>query len=565
MTIIFKNVTAKNFFSVGDNPIKIQLNRSPSTLVRGQNGASKSSLFADAIYFALFKKSFRGLTLDKMVNNINNKGCLVTVEFNIGENEYIVSRGLKPNVFTVLKNGKPLDELSGVKDFQEYLENHILGFDANSFIKTCVISSMNYKPFMKLSGPERRTLTDTLLSTSVFTEMSKIHKQNHKDITVSIKDKQTDYSKEEIKRDMLKKQLVSLQESDESKKEELKEELKRLSDVYKELHAEIQTIQFNQEEYDSKKAHLGKLEKYKWEWQNQINELNSLKKPIFQSEKKCSECGTMIAAENAQEHYDKELEKYHTKIVELGTSQRELKNVEIEIETTKEEIKTFDSVLTEINQKNQELSFKKREIISLKERYNKLSTSSENVDSVKQEIVDVSNKMTEVEKQLTQLEHEKEIADLVADALKDTGIKSRVIGYYIPLLCDRVNHYLSVMNFNLLFRMDSEFNETLVTRFSDEFTYENLSGGEKQRLDLALIFAWRDIAKMKGSVDTNFLLIDELLDHALDAEGTEDVMSILADVCRDQNVFLISHKNNLEDKVFSVIEIYKENGFARIK
>lgn len=568
MTIIFQSVTARNFFSVGDNPIKIQLNRSPTTLIRGQNGASKSSLFADALFFGLFKKSFRGLTLDRMINNINGKGCLVTVEFTIGPDKYVVERGLKPTVFKIKKNDKALDELSGVSDLQSFLETSILGFDANSFARTCIISSMNYKPFMKLSGPERRALTDVLLSTSVFTEMSKLHKETLREITLSIKDKTSDLQKEELKKTMLKKQFDQIKASDENAKESLKEELRRLSEDYKILHAEMVAIEFDANEYSSINNEMNSLEDKRYKVRAEIDSLSkniSKGEPVFAINKKCKECGTEIKAENAEEHYQAELERYNQTKSDIDILNQQYSSLSISILSLKQKLQKMEELKNKKDEKSNELNYMKRSILSLKERYNNLSSKNEDVEKVVEEIQETESNIVKISNDLVSLEEEKSIADVVADSLKDSGIKSRIIDHYIPVLCDRVNYYLMIMNFNLSFKMDSEFNETLVTRFSDEYTYEHLSGGEKQRLDLALIFAWRDIAKMKGSVDTNFLLIDEMLDQALDAQGTEDVMTILGDVCKDQNVFLISHKSNLEDKVFSVIEIYKENGFARIK
>jgi DNA repair exonuclease SbcCD ATPase subunit len=569
--IIFKKISWSNFLSTGDVPTTVFFDRSPTTLIIGENGSGKSTIL-DALTFVLFGKAFRNINKSQLVNTINEKGLLVTIEFSIGNKNFTVRRGVKPNIFEVLQDGKMIDQLANNRDYQEYLEKVILKLNYKSFTQIVVLGSSTFEPFMQLKQSDRRTIVEDLLDIQIFSSMNSLLKVKNSELKTTISDnehkRELNVSKTKLQKNYIER-LTEDNQSDILKKQtdvSTFEDQKTLAiESLTTYHNEIQSLSdklITEDKVQTKKSEFSNL-------QNQIEvKLKHDQKEVkfYEKNSTCSTC---------KQHIDDEFKK--EKITSLSTNIEEkeqgLGKITTEIEQLKIQIEEFRNIGKQISEKNSQLAATKSKIEAL----------DNNIDRAKKDINELKNKkeldnselnvLQLLESELIELEKDyeeqcniKQLYGYAHELLRDSGIKTKIIRQYVPIINKYVNKYLNELEFLINFSIDENFNETIRSQYRDEFSYSSFSEGEKMRIDLALLFTWRMVAKLKNSVNTNLLILDEVFDSSLDADGTEAFLKILNSLDEKTNVFVISHKGEiLYDKFRSTIKFIKEKQFSRIE
>ena len=566
--ITFKYVRWKNFLSTGNNFTEIQLDRSPTTLIIGENGAGKSTIL-DALCFTLFNKPFRNISKKQLINSVNGGSTEVEVEFSVGKKEVKVVRSIKPNKFEIWVNGVEINQAANARDHQKYLEQQIMGLNFRSFTQVVILGSSTFVPFMQLPTKARREVVEDILDIKIFSLMNFLLKHKTKELNDEIRN--VDYQFD------LTKEKVALQEKF------IAEVVNNKSTIITENKAKVseneQTITSKQEEIvtlESKKVELSydaeeqtkieeklrKLSKTEAALQNKRGEHDRQIK-FFQNNDECPTCEQTITDATKQT----QIESRTTKIGELETAIGDIDRMESEEQSRLDKIL---EALTTIREHDVEIA-KIRSSISELESFNvKLQKDIETYESGsvsdedRERLVELKTQIKLIDEQKSKLNEDKFYIDIAKNLLQDTGIKTKIVKQYLPIMNKLVNTYLSSMDFFVQFHLDENFNETIKSRFRDEFSYASFSEGEKMRIDLALLFTWRAIAKMKNSTNTNLLILDEIFDSSLDGTGTDDFLKIL-NTFHDQNVFVISHKQDmLFDKFRSVIKFEKVKNFSRI-
>jgi|TARA_R100000479_G_scaffold143177_1_gene78780 DNA repair exonuclease SbcCD ATPase subunit len=568
--ILFKSVTYKNFLASGNNPIKIDLNNHGSTLIIGQNGAGKSTII-EALVFALFNKSFRKVNKNQLINTINEKDCVAEVEFSIGSVEWKVRRGIKPSVFEIYKNGTLLNQSSSAVDQQKWFEQSVLKLNYKSFTQIVVLGSSTFVPFMQLPAASRREIIEDLLDIRIFSTMNVILKDRVKTSTEELRSFETQISFLKEKADMQQSHIKSLEKTAKksiSQKEdkiiELQESVDNINEEITGLYQKIEKENNKLKKFDGIENKIKKLEK---EITTHVNLISRTEKEqdFFKIHDKCPKC-TQVLSE------------------ELKESQvSECLNI---IETSKTAVDKFKSQLdktTSILQKQANINGNVADLNwSVKSKLNDIKSSTNLIKEIKGEIetlkndnVDIAGEKeklsaiatqgVEVQKNIVELKKERRNYDLISTLLKDGGIKSMIIRKYLPVMNQLINKYLQALDFYVNFTLDEEFSESIKSRYRDDFTYASFSEGEKMRIDLALMFTWRSVAKLKNSANTNLLILDEVFDSSLDVAGTEDFLRIIRGIYEDTNIFVISHKGEiLLDKFDRVLKFEKIKNFSRV-
>ena len=567
--ILFRYVRWKNLLSTGNYFTEINLSGNTNTLVVGENGSGKSTML-DALCFALFGKPFRDINKPQLLNSINNKDCVVEVEFDTGNKAYKIIRGIKPNVFEIYCNGELVNQDAAVRDYQEYLEKFILKLNYKSFTQIVILGSASFTPFMQLKSADRREIIEDLLDIQIFSTMNSLVKDrlsNNKDL-VANKKHEIDLATQ--KHDMQKKHIDELKQNNEDKVKEYETEIQCNSDTVSSLLAnvtilttEVETLQNSvavKIETEAKVKTITKLE-------SQIeSNLSEFRKDIgfFQSHDNCPTCRQTIAMEFKEE----ELTNLSTKVTEcehgltqleqkLNAEQEKLNDIaekQKELQRKQVEIATYNTTITETN----------KMIARLQKLAEELKNSKTVSDKEEKELSDIKECLTNLKNDLRVFIDERTYYEVAGNLLKDTGIKTKIVKQYLPVINKLVNKYLASLDFFVNFNLDESFKETIKSRHRDEFTYNNFSEGEKQRIDMALMLTWRAVAKLKNSSNTNLLILDETFDSSLDANGTEELMKILH-MLEGVNLFVISHKGDiLQDKFANVIRFVKEKNFSRI-
>ena len=566
--ITFKYVRWKNFLSTGNNFTEIQLDRSPTTLIIGENGAGKSTIL-DALCFGLFNKPFRNISKSQLVNSVNGSASIVEVEFIVGGKNVKVIRGIKPNKFEVYVNDNMINQDANARDYQKHLEQQILGLNYRSFTQVVILGSSTFVPFMQLSTKARREVVEDILDIKVFSLMNFLLKNKNKELNEEIRNVEYQYDltsekitlQERFIKDVVDNKSVIITENKQkisdnnstinSRKEEIKSFEKAKNDLSFDAEIKIKTEQ-----------KLKKLSKTEAALQNRKAE-HDRQIQFFQNNDECPTCEQSITDATKQT----QTELRTAKIGELDTAIDSCKTLE---RAEQDRLNTILIDLETIRQHDVEIAKIRSSIIELEKFNVKLQKDIEAYEAGsiseddKSKLDELKGKIKYINEQKSKLNEDRFYIDVARNLLQDSGIKTKIVKQYLPIMNKLVNTYLSSMDFFVNFNIDENFQETIKSRFRDEFSYASFSEGEKMRIDLALLFTWRAVAKMKNSTNTNLLILDEIFDSSLDGTGTDDFLKIL-NTFNDQNVFVISHKQDmLFDKFRSIIQFKKEKNFSHL-
>ena len=564
--IHFKSISWKNFLSTGNTPIEIKLDNHPTNLIIGKNGSGKSTLL-DALCFVLFNKPFRIIKKEQMVNTINNGGCNVTIEFSVGTKNYKVIRSVKPNKFEIYKDDVLVNQDASTIDYQKYLERNIMKLNYRSFIQVVLLGSSSYEPFMKMKSRYRREAVEEILDVRVFTLMDYNLRDQQRDLGKSVSDlrhscdlieQKVALQTEHLK--SLKTRIGDAEESSRIKIEQNKEADRQYRQDLQQLNENIakqQEIMKFKPDVDKKAKKLSKLES-KIE-----NNLETHKETLtfFETHDECPTCTQSIP----KELKSKKVEEEKDTITKLESG---LQDIMSEITKVETQITQMDVVSKKIQEMNINVAKIHSSLEGIKKHSDDVelnTTDGQDSDKLEQELKDLSEQLDKQKTELNTLSTEKDYVDVIREILSDKGARAQIIKKYLPIMNQLINKYLQSMDFFVSFTLDEEFNETVKSRHRDTFSYNSFSEGEKMRIDLALLFTWRTIAKMKNSTNTNLLILDEIFDSSLDGSGTEDFFKILGTMS-NENVFIISHKGDiLFDKFTNIIKFEKEHNFTKLE
>ena len=568
--IVFKKIRYKNFLSTGQQFIEIELDKSPTTLVVGENGAGKSTLL-DALCFGLFQRPFRIIKKDQLINTINEKECVVEIEFVIGTKQYKIIRGIKPNIFEIWCDGDMLNQDAAQRDYQKHLEQTILKLNFRSFTQVVILGNASFVPFMQLKARDRRQVVEEILDIEIFSKMNFMFREKQKLQDEIIKQDDFEYSILDTKIEGKKKYIDDIsnrsKELMDSKKVELDKTITDIANYEQDIRnvkTEISDLQkqvLDETRVSSKKSKLHSMEA-KLE-----NTCNKHKKDLrfFESHDDCPTCQQSIDTAFKATMIDSKKEK----VAELDSA---LGQIDKEIKTNQMRLDTINDTMILIREKELLINRYETSIVEIQKQTSRLQTeisevSNENVSTAVQtgELNQLQEQLTQTDiKKKTDKEH-KIYIDTARHLMQDTGIKTKIINQYLPIMNQYINKYLADMDFFVNFTLDEEFKETIKSRYRDEFNYHSFSEGEKLRIDLAILFTWREIAKLKNSTNTNLLVLDEIFDSSLDTSGTDEFMRILYTTMEKENVFVISHKGDtLIDKFPRVMKFEKYKNFTRM-
>lgn len=572
--IVFEKIRWKNFLSYGNYFTNISLNKSEMTLICGENGAGKTT-FLDAICFCLFGKPFRNINIPQLPNSINSKECLVECEFHIGNANYLVRRGLNPKIFEIHKNGILLDQDSKSKDYQKMLEEQILKMSYRSFCQVVILGSTNYIPFMRLPAADRRAIVESLLDIGVFSSMNVVLKNRISTNKEEIRSCETAKEIIDSKVETQRRYLTMLEDRSRSSLEELDVELKKNVETRDQLSALctkggniLATMTKNRDLYRKKMNNISDLRKIKSSLENKIYALDAdISSHLSSKEMLCPSCGR----EMTDEHRQKEIDAKRQKRDEINRAVADIDStiandtlfiLDNKLNNIEEECNKFQGILNEHRQK---LGVSEKMIERITTDMDKVKRSHQTLDDEQIALEELQDKSDASKRNLDEKHHEQKLLGSAQIILKDNGIKTKIIRHYLPIMNKLINHYLSCMDFFVQFNLDENFDETIKSRHRDEFTYASFSEGEKMRIDLSLLLAWREVARLKNSTNCNLLVLDEVFDSSLDGTGMDEFMKLLKGMGERCNIFVISHKSDqLLDKFHDVLTFKKKNNFSRI-
>ena len=568
--IVFKKLSWKNFLSTGNQPNTVLLNKSTTTLIIGKNGEGKSTIL-DALCFALFGKPFRNINKNQMINSINGKNALVEIEFSIGQKEYKIIRGIKPNVFEIWLDGAMVNQDAASKDYQKILEQQILRLNYKTFTQVVILGSASFVPFMQLTNAQRREVIEDILDIKIFSTMNQLLKEKQnatKDEIVRVE------SELSLAKQRVESQNAIIKTLSTAKEESINailgkitsnEETIRTTNLFvSNLSTEISELREKISTRDELDSDIEKAKHLRSKLSSKIEDCEN-NKVFFDENHVCPSCTQEIT----EDHKVKVLGEIHQRIAEdnkkvkelesalskLQTQLQQITEVTVQIADKTIELSTHNSAITILNRQNAEM---RTEIESSK-------TDTANINEEKQKLKQLAQEALANINRKNELDAEKELYDVSGILLRDTGIKTAIIREYLPVMNKLINQYLNQMDSYIHFELDESFNETIKSRFRDEFTYASFSEGEKMRIDLAILFTWRQIAKLKNSVNTNLLMLDEIFDSSLDVNGTDYFLNLMNTLGDHASVFVISHKGDqLFDKFKSVIKFEKRNDFSVI-
>tara|TARA_B100000959_G_scaffold180142_1_gene188445 strand:+ start:447 stop:2159 length:1713 start_codon:yes stop_codon:yes gene_type:complete len=568
--ITFKSVRYKNFLSSGNVFTKIDLDRSKTTLIIGENGAGKSTML-DALTFGLFGKPFRSINKAQLINSINEREAVVEVEFLVGKKHILVRRGIKPNFFEIITDGLQLQQNASVRDFQDFLEKSVLKLNYKSFTQIVILGNSSFVPFMQLKASDRRDIIEDLLDIQIFSTMNNVLKTYSMENKIKIDENKSSKDLLENKIELKENYISQLKHKTKSLISGYEKDIKKSLDEKEKLCAQIEEVNQSVEELlnqinDAKQVNEthDKLTEYQ---RSILRNVNTEQENIsfFESNDDCPTCKQNI--DHAFKH--KEIIQKQKKIEEYNSA---VDKIDGELNSTRERLSAIQSIQeniqgqqTSVQTINNNVRVIDQYVKKQQESINQLEQDTGDIKEEKKALKEYASEFKEIEALTEELIEEKFVQETARNILKDEGIKSRIIKQYLPIMNKLINKYLTQMNFFVSFNLDSNFNEEIKSRYRDDFTYDSFSEGEKMRIDLALLFTWRTIAKLKNSVNTNLLILDEVFDSSLDGEGTDEFMKIVNEQGSTTNVFVISHKGDtLYDKFRVHMKFEKRKNFSVI-
>ena len=567
--IQFETIRYKNFLSTGNHYSEIQLDEYATTLIIGTNGAGKSTVL-DALCFSLFGKPFRKINKSQLINTANEEDCRVEVEFSIAETEWKVIRGIKPNLFEIHRNGLAMDQFSNANDQQKWLEKNVLKMNYKSFTQIVILGSSAFVPFMQLTATNRREVIEDLLDIKIFSSMNALIRDKIKDVRDEIKT--LDLKKESLndKVKMQKNFIDELESESQGRIESNRDKITTLfaeSDQYvsenEAFENDIHDLTISQEVVTGAKGKLVELGMLRGKISQRVSTITKEHK-FFTEHTVCPTCGQDIE----EEFRINKTADAQTKAKELQSGYKELEDA---IKTEEEREHQFTHLSKEIttlthgiSKNNTRISGCQRQIRDLESEIQTITDKLANRNTEHEKLEEFNERLRETYETVASKKDTIQYYNFSYGLFKDGGVKTKIIKKYLPLINQQVNRYLQMMDFYINFTLDEEFNETIQSPIHDNFSYASFSEGEKMRIDLALLFTWREVARMKNSVNTNLLIMDEVFDSSLDGFGTEEFLKIIRFVIKDANVFVISHKTGMDDRFDNVIKFEKVKGFSRM-
>jgi DNA repair exonuclease SbcCD ATPase subunit len=568
--IYFKSIKWKNLLSTGNIFTEVVFDKHKTTLIVGENGAGKSTIL-DALSFGLYGKPFRKVNKNQLLNSINGKGAVVELEFSIGKKQYKIVRGIKPNVFEIYVDDNLIDQNADAKEYQEMLETQILKLNHKSFAQIVILGSASFVPFMQLPTAHRREIVEDLLDIQIFSTMNSLLKDKIAYNRIKATDADYKVKSNAEKIEMHKKHIESLKQNNDELIAQKQAQLEKVNGDIATANTEIASINAEIEQLSGSIADhdkvRNKLEKIQEIARKVDNRLEKIRKDIafFETHDDCPTCRQGIE----HEHKATILENNNSQVTEIEQGKEQLA-VELDSVTARlSEITNISSTISTKNKAVSELLVQIRTWSGFVAQINKeiedIGNNTKQIDANNEEIKTLKEALKLAIAEKEELAKDKQVYDIAASLLRDTGIKTKIIKQYVPIINKLINKYLAAMDFFVSFELNENFEETIKSRFRDEFTYDSFSEGEKMRIDLALLFAWRAVAKLRNSVSTNLLIMDEVFDSSLDSSGTDEFLKILNGLTTDTNTFIISHKGDqLFDKFEHVIKFEKHKNFSRI-
>ncbi len=566
--IIFKSITLQNFMSIGNSPVTIHLNKAKTTLITAPNGTGKSVML-DGLCFCLFGKAYRKITKPQLVNSINQKKCSATVEFSIGKSEYKVIRGIKPNNFEIYHDGKIINQDPNVKDYQKVLEQQILKMNYRAFTQVVVMGSAAYIPFMKLDSEHRREFIEDLLDIRVFSAMNKMLSSQIKTTkdTLKIVDVELAAKKEVAK--VISSQIKEKSSSTEENKTLLLDEKSRINADTLRIKEELCKLDEYHEKLTTRLHELSELEEslsgVSSKKKSTISKITAIQSDLddIDNVNECSSCNQKLP----KEFKDIARQNLSSNIIKLQQQLDELLHKESEL---KVDISGYDNIRSSLTECNESMRTLNEQFygnnLLLKKVNSQLEALEDEIQNPpdKSKLKELAKKIVQLDKQKRELLDQQELQSVAQGFLHDSGIKSKIVKQYVPTINKMVNQHLSKLELFVNFNLDENFNEVIKSRHRDTFTYDSFSQGERQRIDMALIFCWRTIATMKNSINTNLIILDEIVDSSMDGNGMDLTIELLK-AMKNNNVFVVSHRENIADKFDQTLKLVKKNNFTTIQ
>lgn len=567
--IIFEKIRWRNFLSTGNQFSEIKLNDNQNTLIIGQNGAGKSTIL-DALTFVLFGKSFRKINKPQLINTTNEKDCVVEIEFTIGSISWKICRGIKPNIFEIYRDGSLLNQDASANDQQKFLEQSILKMNYKSFTQIVILGSSNFVPFMQLTSAGRREVIEDILDIKIFSTMNTLVKEK-------LRQRREDVKVVSLKKESLTDKVKMQENFIREMESRGKDTIKKIDQKISELNVNIEYLNSDNNEHEKDVKRYTKERESVADAKDKVRKLGNLKGKISQKISTISNTRKFFSDNDTCPTCTQEINN-DMKSEKIGTLNKEVSKLESGYDELLETIKSeefresvFDNITrsimesqSKISSNNAKISQLNAQIFGLNEDVKMINEQAKNKTEEKDKLVEYKERLERSFDTLVEKKNEISNYDFVHNLLKDNGVKSKIIEKYLPLINQSVSKYLQMMDFYINFSLDEEFNETILSPIHEDFSYSSFSEGEKQRIDLALLFTWREVAKIKNSTNTNLLIMDEIFDSSLDGFGTEDFLKIIKFVVKDANVFVISHKESLHDRFEKVVKFEKRKNFSQI-